>query len=361
MAARPRIRKRANFPANLHEPRPGYYVWRDPRDKKTHVIGRVPLAEAIHEAQNCNLVAERSKAGKTLAERIDAGRETMSDLLAKMPTEGLKRNTLTMLRSYDKAIKGAIGHIECRALTVKDVSGILEPIKEAGKMRWAQSIRSRLNAVCNKGVALGWMDKNPCAVTEKIKAKVKRRRLTLDEFQAIRAKAGEVSDWLENAMLLALISGQDRSTVARWQRSAVKGDAVIVQRSKTDVMIAIPTALRMDAIGMSLADVIARCKSTGIVSKYLIHHVRPVATAKRGDPVGLQSITGAFTKARELAEITGDDAPTFHEIRSLSKRLYMEQGGVDTRALLGHLTDAMSDLYANSRGLEPIKVKISAA
>jgi hypothetical protein len=49
------------------------------------------------------------------------------------------------------------------------------------------------------------------------------------------------------------------------------------------------------------------------------------------------------------------------EIRSLSKRLYLDQGGVDTKALLGHLTDAMADWYANSRSLEPMKVKINSA
>ncbi|WP_454752038.1 hypothetical protein [Cupriavidus necator] len=52
-----------------------------------------------------------------------------------------------------------------------------------------------------------------------------------------------------------------------------------------------------------------------------------------------------------------EDAPTFHKILSLC----MEQGGIDTKALLGHMTDAMADLYANSRGLEPIKVRINAA
>lgn len=52
-----------------------------------------------------------------------------------------------------------------------------------------------------------------------------------------------------------------------------------------------------------------------------------------------------------------EDAATFHKILSLC----MEQGGIDTKALLGHMTDAMADLYANSRGLEPIKVRINAA
>ena len=44
--------------------------------------------------------------------------------------------------------------------------------------------------------------------------------------------------------------------------------------------------------------------------------------------------------------------------RSLAKRLYTEQGGVDTKALLGHATERMSALYADPRGVEPIKVRI---
>lgn len=361
MAARPRIRKRAHFPPNLHEPRPGYFTWRDPRDKKTHVIGRVSTAEAIHEAQQANLVVERGAAKKTLAERVEAGKETIADLIKKMPTDDLKHATIVARVGYDRVIIKAVGHIECTALTTKDVADMLEALKEEGKMRWAQAIRSRITAICNKGMALGWMKGNPAAVTEKVKVKVKRRRLTLAEFNQILAKAPEVAPWLQNAMLLALVSGQDRSTIARWERSFVKGDVAVLQRSKTEVRIAIPLRLRMDAIGLSLADVIARCKSTGVVSKYLIHHVRIQGSAKRGDRVNLSNISAAFSEARELAGIKGNDAPTFHEIRSLCKRLYMEQGNVDTKALLGHMTDAIADLYANSRGLEAIKVRVDAA
>ncbi|MDR3381778.1 phage integrase Arm DNA-binding domain-containing protein [Cupriavidus basilensis] len=361
MAARPRIRKRAHFPPNLHEPRPGYFTWRDPRDGKTHVLGRIPAAEAIHEAHEANLVVARGAPARTLAERVEKPAETIADLIKKMPTEGIKHNTVVARAGYDRVISGAIGHIECRALTTKDVAEMLEVVKDKGTMAYAEKLRTRINAICCKGMALGWMEKNPAAVTEKIKRRVIRRRLTLAEFNAILAKAPEVADWLPNAMLLALVSGQDRSTVARWERSFVKGDVAVLQRSKTEVRIAIPTAIRMDAIGMSLADVIMRCKATGVVSKFLIHHVRSAGGARRGDPVRLSTISNAFAEAREKAGILGADVPTFHEIRSLCKRLYMEQGGIDTKALLGHMTDAIADLYANSRGLEPIKVRIGGA
>lgn len=358
MAARPRIRKRANWPANLHEPRPNYYTWRDPRDGKIHILGRMPLASAIFEAQQANVVVENSKVTRTLAERLAGESKTISDLLEKMPTDGFKATTLSARKSYDDVIRRAFGKKDCKSLTVQDISDVIEEIKERGKLRWAQAIRSRLVAVCAKGVALGWMEKNVAEITEKMAVKVQRKRLSLEQFQAILKKAPKVADWLPDAMLLALISGQDRSTVARWEVASVVGDMAIVRRSKTEVHIAIPLALRMDAIDMSLEDIIERCKETGIESKYLIHHRRNFAKAPRGSCVKIQSFSQAFADARELAGITGENAPTFHEIRSLTKRLYLDQGNVDTKALLGHSTDQTANLYANSRGLEPIAVKI---
>lgn len=358
MAARPRIRKRANWPANLHEPRPGYYTWRDPRDGKTHILGRITLAQAIHEAQEANVVVESGASTRSLADRISTGRETVADLLLKMPTDGLKPNTVAARRQADKVIREAIGGIECANLKTKHVADLLESIKDRGKNRWAQAVRSRLTAVCAKGVALGWMQSNPVTVTEKIKVKIQRRRLTLDEFRAILERAPEVAAWLPNAMLLALVSGQDRSTVARWERDSVVGDVAIVRRGKTGAWIAIPLALKMDALALSLGDVIDRCNADGISSRYLIHHQRHQGTAKPGSHVKLGSVSQAFADARELAGIKGDNAPTFHEIRSLAKRLYLQQGGVDTKALLAHSDDKTADLYANVRGLEPVRVRI---
>jgi hypothetical protein len=362
MAARPRIKKRANWPANLHEPREGYYTYRDPRSGRVHVLGRVPLSQAIFEAHEANAALEGAPR-KTLAERVqaaDAPMHTVADLLKEMPTEDLKPSTLASRRTQDNCITRAFGATQCSELTTTQISDLLKGVIGEGKRRSAQILRTRLIKMCKKGMALGWMEKNPAEVTDEIKAKVLRRRLTLDEFQAIRAKAAEVAPWLENAMLLALVSGQDRSTVARWERLSVKGDVAIVRRTKTEVSIAIPLDLRLDAVGLSLRDVIAKCKATGIVSKYLIHHIRKRSTTERGDPVKLDSISDAFMQARILAGIKGDDAPTFHEIRSLAKRLYVEQGDVDTKALLGHLSESSAALYANPRGIEPLKVSIKA-
>lgn len=358
MSPRPRIRKRANWPANMHEPRPGYYTWRDPRDGKTHILGRIPLAQAIYEAQEANLIVERGKVVKSLAERISDGKQTVAELIARMPTKDVKESTLKHRGYLDAAIIKAIGNVVCADLTTKHIADFLEPLVDEGKKRWAHAIRNRLLAICRRGLALGWMKTDPAISTERPRPKTKRRRLTLEEFQAIFEKAPEVADWLQNAMLLALVSGQDRSTIARWERSFIHDDVAHLQRAKTSIRIEIPVSLRMEAIGMSLADVIARCKATGVVSKYLIHHVRNQGRAVRGSYVKLGNISNSFAEARALAGIEGDDAPTFHEIRSLSKRLYDAQGNVNTKELLGHMTEEMSEMYADSRGIAPVKVTI---
>jgi len=360
MSPRPRIKKRADWPAHLREPRPGYYTWVHPVTGKSFTLGRIPLAQAIFEAHEANASIASQAAPKKLAERIQEGGETVADLIAKMPTEGIAHSTVLTRRSLDKRILAAFGSLKCTEVETRHVAKLIEDIEKEGKARTAQAMRSHMTRIFTKGMALGWMSQNPALVTEAVKVKVARERLTLEQFQVIRAKAGEVADWLENAMLLALVSGQDRSTIVAWERSTIGKDVIVASRSKTGVKIAIPLDIRLDAIGLSLRDVLARCKGTGVVSRFLVHHVKQWRGTKRGDPVHYDTLSNKFAEARALAKIPGENPPTFHEIRSLAKRLYEAQGNVDTKALLGHKTQKMADLYADARGIEPIKVRIAA-
>lgn len=50
-----------------------------------------------------------------------------------------------------------------------------------------------------------------------------------------------------------------------------------------------------------------------------------------------------------FCQVLGSLAPTFREQRSLSERLYRDQG-VDTQKLLGHKTQEMTDRYNDDRG-----------
>ena len=82
-----------------------------------------------------------------------------------------------------------------------------------------------------------------------------------------------------------------------------------------------------------------------------------------GSPIFADRASKAFMEARRLAGIPdvsadGKPAPTLHEVRSLSVRLYEAQGGVDTQALAGHSSADMTAVYADPRGVEAVLVKV---
>ena len=360
MNAARRSAKRRNWPRGMYEPRPGYYVFRHP-DGRTFALGAIPLAHAIHQVMQANAHVLASK--PSLLDRLTGQTNTVSDLLAKMPASDVP-NTAKTLRSIDKIISTALGQVACLELTVKRCSELIEGIAAEGKARSAQAVRSRLVAVCQKGQRLGWLDSNPAEVTGKPRAEVMRGRLTLETFNAIYAKAPEVNEWLQHAMRLALVTGQDRSTVASMTRSMVQtidGQRVlVVQRSKTakkNKPVAIPLRLRLDVLGWCLEDVLAH--RTGVVSPYYLHHVSPHGNAPPGSKVFVDAISRAFTAARVLAGLPDEGAPTFHELRSLAKRLYDKQGGVDTQQLLGHASEKTAAIYADARGVEALMVRVA--
>jgi hypothetical protein len=356
---RPRDRRRADWPNGLREPRPGYYTWRHPVTGTDMAIGRVTLAEAKHQAREANEFIRAQK--PSLLEKLTGAANTVSQLLKEMPVPSNK-NTAKSWRSLDKKVEEKLGDLPCHALTVRHCAELVEGERKAGHDRTAQALRSRLVAVCTRGMELGWLEMNSAQPTAGGEVKTKRSRLTLEQFKAVLAKAPEVNEWLRGAMLLALVSGQDRSTVAGMRRGDIGPEYLAVLRGKTKVRIEIPLVLRLDAIGMSLKDAIGACDSgvraLGADRDFIVHHARKWGNAELGSGVHPDNMTHGFATARELAGIGGDNPPTFHEIRSLAKRLYKDQGGVDTKALLGHLTERMSEMYADPRGAEAIRVRL---
>lgn len=354
-AARRSLRRR-DFPPNLYEPRPSYYVWRHPKTRQTFALGYIPLAAAKHQALQANAHVDGLK--PSLLDRLTGATNTVALLLGQMPVSA-NSNTAKSHRSLDALILAELGSVPCMDLTVADCARVIEGIREGGKARWAQAVRSRLISVCRRGCELGWMESNLATVTANPKVLVQRGRLTLEMFNAILARAGEVAEWLPLAMKLAIVTAQDRSTIAGMKRSMVRDGCLVVHRKKTEKHhqpVAIPLVLRLDVLGLSLADLVST--RTGVVSPYLVHHVRPWGNAPTGSPVAVDRISHAFSEARDLAGIKGENPATFHEIRSLSLRLLKAQGNVDTKALASHSQDKTHALYQDPRGVAPVRVRI---
>jgi integrase len=323
--------KRRDWPRGLREPRPGYYSWDHP-DGRSLAIGRVPLAVAKNEAMLANQHVAAQRPG--LLERIDGGAHTVAQLLELMPVPSNK-NTAKSARALDKKIRAAIGARTCSSITTKDCAALIRSAVEKGNARTAQALRSRLIAVCQYGQAEGWLDHNPAEATRRPDVEVKRGRLTLETFHAIRARAAEVAEWLPLAIDLAVTTGADRSTLAALERKDIKGDALLICRSKTKhstgLVLEIPLGIRLEVLGLELGELLRR--RTGVVSPYVLHHVAVYGNAPAGSRIHPDRISHAFTEARKLAGIPDEGAPTFHELRSLCKRLYDKQGNVNKVAM----------------------------
>lgn len=371
MNAARRSLKRRDWPRGLREPRPGYFTWEPPGgsitisgEVRTSVtIGAVPFAQARDEAIAAN--AAIAAARPTLTQKLaGADGKTVADVLDLMPV-ATNVNTAKSQRSMNKQIRAALGAKICTQVTTADCATLLRDTAAAGNVRTAQALRSRLLAMFVFAQQQGFADRNPAAATATAAPEVQRARLTLDQFRAVYAAAPQVNEWLQQAMAIALVTGADRSTIAGMTRAQIGDGALTIWRGKTKKTnrpVQIPLALRLDVMGWTLDEVLRR--RTAVVSKHVIHHVRPWGNAPVGSAISPNLMSRAFTTARKLAEIPdeidGKGAPTFHEIRSLAKRLYARQGGVDTKALLGHSTDEMAELYLDERtGIpEPIKVQI---
>lgn len=360
MSPRKRSPINASLPPGLRV-RDGLYSWTHPIDKREKGLGR-DRAAAIRWARSANIAVDKLR-GEVSAEEWVRGTTARSwgawlDRYQHLLDE---RESTKATRYHRKSLmKRARAQwpkeINVSAVDVAMVADAIRELTGAGKQRMAQSYRSFLHDCFRCAIAQGWRTDNPVSVTDKVKVKTQRARLTLENFRAIYADP-ETKEWLRNAMALALVSGQRREDIARAMRKDIRDGAWWCQQRKTGNRVVIPLGIRLDALGMSLADVLEQCKSTGILSHYIIHQT---FARDRGKPVAIRAFTNYFTAAvARLGIDWGDKSPpTFHELRSLSKRLYDNQGGVDTKQLLGHKSASAAALYGDSRG-EWVKVSIT--
>lgn len=92
----------------------------------------------------------------------------------------------------------------------------------------------------------------------------------------------------------------------------------------TGQRLAIPLSLLCQALNISLRDVNTGCCAL-YVSKYLVHYTRNTSQSQPGGQATANTLTTNFKKARDKTDIDWREGTpaTFHEMRSLSERLYL--------------------------------------
>lgn len=351
MAPRRRSPINQGLPANTRC-RDGLYSWRHPETKQEFGLGR-NRQRAISEAVKAN--AHVYSKHPSLVERITGAAttwgewcDTFEKLLEKRP--GAEK-TVSGRKSYLKRLRASFDKDRNAAkIDTKDCAEVIDKILDADLQRTAQKFKAFLVDCFDRMIAKGIRKDNPARVLDRISVEVNRARLQFDIFMKVYNK--ETLTWAKNAYALALVSGQDRESCVEAQVKDIHDGAWWNERGKTGARIVLPIDLRLDCFGMSLGDVVKQCRSTGVLSRHLIHHTQNVGTAKRGDPVFIDRLSKRFTATLATLQIDWGTkgAPTFHEIRSLSGRLYKAEGRVNPQELLGHKDSATTALYLDERG-----------
>ncbi|ELN3714192.1 phage integrase Arm DNA-binding domain-containing protein [Escherichia coli] len=367
MAARPRknnVSVPNLYPLYSRKVNKVYWRYKHPVTGKFHSLG-TNEAEAIAIATEANtrLAEQRTRQILAISDRIATSKgkaittSTWLDRYQAIQDDRLKSGDIRLNTYKQKAkpvslLRERAGMKLISSVDVRDIAQLLDEYIAAGQPRMAQVVRSVLIDVFKEAQHYGEVPPgyNPALATKQPKRKITRQRLSLEEWQKIFDIADASHRYMGNAMLLALVTGQRLGDISKMKFSDIWEDDLHVIQEKTGSKIAIPLSLRLNAINWSLRDVIARCRDYA-VSPYLVHFFRSTSQAERGAQVKSNTLTMNFSKARDLAGIDwGDGSPaTFHEQRSLSERLYKEQG-IDTRKLLGHKTQQQTDRYHDDRG-----------
>ncbi|MDD2701057.1 MAG: phage integrase Arm DNA-binding domain-containing protein [Sideroxydans sp.] len=365
--------RRHNLPMNLYRSEDKssgkiYYAYRDPRTGKRHGLG-LDREQAIADTMALNSAIYSSIATARISSIVENkpssptfGRVLSRHLELCEKKRKLAANTLKNKASTGRAWEKALGpgtHLS--EITVRKLVEVLDSYEDRPRM--ALAMRSAAVDIWKDAVEEGWADDNLAAKTRAPTVTVKRSRLTLEDFLLIHAKALTLDAWIPRAMELALLSSQRREDIAAIEfrrgkdTTAWVDDRLYVIQGKTGNKVSIP--LDTSIAGFNLSTTIKACRDN-VVSRWLVHHIRPRTLSKPGDQVWIDTITKGFARARDLAGVKGENGkmpPTFHEIRSLSIRLYTESRGADfAQAIAGHKDAATTAIYRDVRGDEWVKV-----
>lgn len=231
------------------------------------------------------------------------------------------------------------------AVKPHDVSGLVMGIHK-DHPQLAKRVLIEAKDFFNEAVSYAWLLRSPAASIKAPRVRVLRERLTLEQWKKIYAwSLANQPAWVSRMMVLALVTAQRRSDLEKMRFDDAWDDHLHVEQAKTGERLAIPLALRLDAIGVSVGQAIESCRNYAVGEIFLLRK-------HNGLPLGMASLSARFEEAREAAlpPFASRHPPSLHECRSLSERLYRKQG-INTMILLGHSSQKMTDLYNDDRGL----------
>lgn len=356
-----RRRYRKDLPKNLtYRSGRDSFAYRDPITKKEINLGKVHPDDAIDQAIEANQHYRKNEKMPRLLDRIMGTAEiTVSEWIKKykalLDKRELSHHTLRQRTAQLAVIDEAMGPLLMPNVSTKTIAKFINIYVDSGKKSTAATMRSLLNNMFKEAIADGIATNNPVAITRSQTPITQRERLTEASMIAIyeqALKVERVKPWMARSIELALLTGQRREDICTVRVDEVKDMRLWVIQGKTGAKISITTdlSLQLGPYHFVLSEVITRCLSTG-PSEYIINSQTRKSGRQSGDPLNPDTLSKTFAKLRQKTALQFTDSPpSFHEIRSLSSRMYKEQYGKEfSQLLLGHKTMRMTDMYLDPR------------
>lgn len=284
----------------------------------------------------------------SIVKRIAPGLQTCNqfavDYLQIIQCRQVCKHTIDNKRCSMRHFLSVIGEERIRNIKPLHVAKVIRDIQISSPVM-AKRVLFEIRDFFTEAVLAGLIDFNPASSIKPPRCAVLRKRLSLDQWIDIRKwSAIHQPPWCSRMLELALVTAQRRSDLRVLGPSNIIDDKLYVSQIKTGSKIIIPIDLKLDVIGKSIRDVVESCEHYANAGKTFIRR----ASGKR---LVDASLSARFEEARNAVGIKCDtgNPPSLHECRSLSERLYRAQG-VDTRILLGHKYQAMTDQYNDDRG-----------
>lgn len=244
-------------------------------------------------------------------------------------------------------LKQAIGHIRIGAVRPIHIAQAVHEIWQSGRQNTARRVLLEARELFAEAVSAGLITVNPASSIKPLPVQIRRQRMRLEEWQALYDEAVRSEPlWVSRMLLLALITGQRRADLQKMAFADVRDNHLFIEQQKTGERIALPLKLKLKPVGVSLGQVIKSCRDYAAPGQTFLRK-------DNGQSLCLNYMTARFRNlfVRVLARTDTGYRPTLHECRSLSERLYRQQG-IDTQVLLGHRSQAMTDQYNDDRGLD---------
>lgn len=223
----------------------------------------------------------------------------------------------------------------------------------------AQRVLAELRDVYNEAIANDWASTNPALHVKLPTHHVKRKRLSFEIWCKMRELAKTSRQkWLEPLLLLALLTGQRRADLAKMRFDDIVNGCLRVEQQKQagkgyGARISIPLTLELTEVKLTLGEVISLCREISPTGDTLLRKAD-------GGQLEESSLSIRFAECiRQVCneeDYSNDEWPSLHEVRSLSARMYKDQG-VHTQTLLGHKNAEMTAIYEDDRGLSSKEYK----